>query len=397
VSSASQRESHWAAIVLLAASTFIFVTGELLPVGLLSAMSRDLEVSVGAIGLLVTAYAGIVVAGAVPLTALSSRAPRKGLLLALLAVQVTGSAVAALAPSYAVLLGARVLGALAHGVFWSIIAALAARLAGAGAGRATAAVFTGNSIAVVLGVPAATLIGQRAGWRTSFAALALIGALLLVATARVVPRLAAEGRNNLRALPAVLASRPLRAAVAITGLLVTAQFTVYTYITPLLERTTGLSASLISPLLLVFGVTGLIGNLIAGRLADRNSRRAVNAVALGMLAVLATLSVVAEHPVVTVALLALWGLPAAAMSVVLQTRVLDVAGASPDAASAVYVAIYNLGIGGGALLGAQLIPHTGPAGLPLVGATFAALALVTGLSTTAAAAPAALVAADPPS
>jgi DHA1 family L-arabinose/isopropyl-beta-D-thiogalactopyranoside export protein-like MFS transporter len=122
-----------------------------------------------------------------------------------------------------------------------------------------------------------------------------------------------------------------------------------------------------------------------------------------MLAVLATLSVVAEHPVVTVALLALWGLPAAAMSVVLQTRVLDVAGASPDAASAVYVAIYNLGIGGGALLGAQLIPHTGPAGLPLVGATFAALALVTGLSTTAAAAPAALVAsgpsrkADPPS
>jgi DHA1 family inner membrane transport protein len=197
-------------LALLAGGTCIFVAGELLPVGLLSAISDDLHVSVGATGRLVTAYAGVVVVTAIPLTALSSDAPRKGLLLGLLAVQAAGSALAAVAPSYPLLLAARVLGAFAHGVFWSIIAALAARLAAGGAGRATAAVFSGNSVAVVLGVPAATLLGQQAGWRASFAALALIGAGLLIAATRVMPRLAAEGRNDLGSIPTVLAGRRLR-------------------------------------------------------------------------------------------------------------------------------------------------------------------------------------------
>jgi len=373
-------------VLVLAAGAFVFVTTETLPIGLLPQIAGSLGVGVGAAGLLVTGYAAVVVLTAVPLTALAARLPRRGLVELLLVVFMASSGLAAVSGSYLVLLAARAAGALAHGVFWSVIGSLAARLlpaSGAGAsaplatgGRATAVVFAGNSLAVVLGVPAGTLLGQHLGWRAAFLVLAALSAVLLAAAAALLPPLAAVGDNGLAALGGVARDRRLRAAVAVTGLVVLAQFTSYTYIVAVLRDVTAVSGTTVTAALLLFGVGGLAGNVLAGLLVDRDTRRGVLAVAAALAAVLAVLAAVAPIPAATIFVVTVWGGPAAAMSVSLQARVLRLAGASPDAASAFYVSVYNLGIGGGALLGSVLLPVTGLRGLPAAGAALAVVALL---------------------
>ena len=224
-----------------------------------------------------------------------------------------------------------------------------------------------------------TLVGQQLGWRAGFALLALAGAVLIALTARVIPRMAAEGENDLHALPGLLANRGLRVTVAVTGLVVTAHFTAFTYVAPLLEDVTGLAPATVSALLLLIGVAGLAGTLLSGRLADRDSYRAVKLVAAGLLGALLALWLALPAPLPAVLVLAVWGFVGAGIAVILQTRVLHVAGASGDAASSFYVAVFNLGIGGGALLGSLLIPLIGLENLPLAGAAFAAAGLAAAL------------------
>ena len=372
---------HRPALAVLSASAFVYVTAETLPVGLLPQIAQGLSVREADVGLLLTSYAVVAGLTTIPLTAITMGIPRHLLIAGTVAAFAVSQLAAAFAPTFLVLMLARLICALAHGIFWSTIAPVAARLAPPGrAGRATALVFLGNSLAIVLGVPLGTALGQWLGWRAALGALAAAGALCVVALLLVLPRMAAlpqdlatRTRARLRASVTIIRSRPVAAVCAATAVLVIGDFAAYTYIAPLVRRDGGLEGFGLSALLLGYGAAGLLGNWIIGRHVDRRPGPLVlGCVALIAVALAALVPVLGPVPTVLAALL--WGGAFTACPVALQAAILRVAPQARDAASAVYVVAFQIGIGGGALLGERFV-RAGLLGLlPALAAVLALLA-----------------------
>ncbi len=366
-------------LIALASAAFVYVTAETLPVGLLPQLAAGLHVHEWAVGLLVTAYAGVAGIGALPVTALLAHRPRRQVIIGAMALLVFSQLTMAVAADYAVVLGARLLCALAHGVFWSLLAPVAAGMAPPGkAGRATAIVFTGNSIALVLGTPLATAIGQAAGWRVAMALVAGAAALSVLALRATLPPLpsgmAADGtRARFTAMGAALRRRSLLGLCAVTILLVLGQFTAYTYIAALVRRDAGLVGLALSAVLLGYGVAGIGGIALTGWVTDRRPRLAAAACALSLTVALAGLAALGPgSAVATVAAAILWGGAFTAIPVCLQSAVLRIAPRAADTASALLVVAFQIGIGGGALAGAVLVGSGLVRDLPAVGAVLVA-------------------------
>src|ERR1700730_15149295 len=361
-------------LAALATAAFVYVTAETLPVGLLPQLAAGLHVRPGAIGLLVTVYAAAAGFTAVPLTAWTSHRPRRQVVLAAVLLLALSQFVIALAPDYAVVAGARVVCAFAHGVFWSVLAPVAARLVGPErAGRATAVVFTGNSLALVLGTPLATALGQVMGWRAATAAVGVAAALSAIALRTALPPLPSDApagdlRARVVAIPAALRSLSLFAVCAVTVLVVIGHFTAYTYIAALTRRDAGLSGLALAMVLLAYGVAGVGGLGITGWVTDRWPRLAAAGCAATLTLALAALSTISYGSAgLTVAAVVLWGAAFTAIPVAMQSAVLRVAPQSADTASALYVVAFQIGIGGGALAGSILVDAGWLAGLPVVG------------------------------
>ena len=387
-------------LATLASASFVYVTAETLPVGLLPQLSAGLHVRPGTVGLLVTAYAAIAGLSAIPLTASLEHHSRRTVVVVCVGLLALSQFVVAAAPDYAVVLGARVLCALAHGVFWSMLAPIAARLAPSGqAGRATALVFVGNSLALVAGVPLGTALGHAFGWRPAMAALGVVAVVSTVALRRALPELPAAsaqvsgpltagplaagpaGRSGVRAglasVPAALRSGPLLAVCVVTMVVVTGHFAAYTYITALVRRDAGLSGLGLSAVLFGYGAAGIGGIVLAGRITDRWPRRSTAACVAGLVVALAALATVAHGSTVgTVAAVVVWGAGFTALPVALQAAVLRVAPRSADTASALYVVAFQIGIGGGALAGSLLVNAGLLALLPLVALVMVAAGLL---------------------
>ena len=367
------------ALAALMLAAFSYLTVETLPVGLLPAIAGDLSVSLSAVGLLVTGYGLTVAVASLPLTHLLRRVPRRHLLSGLLTVFVAATGVSVLRPSYTTLLAGRVATALSQAVFWSIAAPAAAALFSPHLrGRVIAALFGGASLALVLGVPAATWLGQQAGWRAAFLAVGGLGLLSLVGIAAFVPTTRPEEGH------AATGSSPdaarywiiiVATAVAITGV-----FAAYTYIAPFLTQVSGFSPQAITPLLLTFGVAGLGGVTVAGVLVDRFPRAAVLGPVALLTVTLLALYLLGTNQVATVALVALWGFALPQVPSTFQARVLQIAPGSTDLASAVFSAVFNLGIAAGALTGGLLLSHTGVRSAYLIGAGLTGVALAVLLS-----------------
>jgi len=365
-------------LATLASATFVYVTAETLPVGLLPQLSAGLHVRPGTVGLLVTAYAAIAGLTAIPLTAGLQHRDRRPVVVACVGLLALSQFVVAAAPDYAVVLAARVVCALSHGVFWAMLAPVAARLVPPGqAGRATAMVFVGNSVALVGGVPLGTALGHAAGWRFAMGALGVAAVASAVALRRVLPALPAgpgapetgppepgdpePGRRGpvraqLAGIPAALRSGPLLAICAVTVVVVIGDFAAYTYITALVRRDAGLSGLALSAVLFGYGAAGIAGIVLAGRIIDRRPRLANAACVAAVAVALAVLATVAHgSTAATVAAVVVWGGGFTALPVALQAAVLRVAPRSADTASALYVVAFQIGIGGGALAGSLLV------------------------------------------
>jgi DHA1 family inner membrane transport protein len=367
------------ALLALSASTFCYVTTESLPIGLLQLIAADLRVSPSAVGALVTGYGIMVALTSVPLALLTRRIPRRLLLSVALAVFVAATVVSAASTSYAVLMAARAATALTHAVFWSVVAATAAGLfAPRVRGRVLAVLFTGSSMALVLGVPAGTWLGQQVGWRAAFLALSGLGLAALATIAALVPTAppdaghAATGQTPDR--------RRYAALLVVTVLVITGAFTAFTYVTEYLTGVAGFPAATLGPLLLIRGLAGLLGMGVAALVVDRGPGRAM----IGGVALMAVslLGMYLSGPAgaVTVALLALSGFAMSLIATSLQTLVLDVAPGSSDLASAGTSTAFNIGIAGGALVGAVLLPEFGVRSTALAGGVFAAAGLVVALA-----------------
>jgi predicted MFS family arabinose efflux permease len=369
------------ALAVLSASAFVYVTAETLPVGLLPQIADGLSVSEADVGLLLTSYAVVAGLTTIPLTAITMGIPRHVLIAATVAAFAVSQFAAAMAPTFLVLMLARLICALAHGIFWSTIAPVAARLAPPSqAGKATALVFLGNSLAIVLGVPLGTALGQWLGWRVAIGALAVGGVLGVVALLMVLPKMGALPQDlatrtgaRLRASVAIIRSRPVAAVCAATAVLVIGHFAAYTYIAPLVRRDGGLQGFGLSALLLGYGIAGLCGNWFIGRHVDRRPGPLVTGcVALIVVALALLVPVLGPAPTVLAALL--WGGAFTACPVALQAAILRVAPQARDAASAAYVVAFQIGIGGGAFLGERFVQAGLLGVLPALAAVFALIA-----------------------
>lgn len=364
----------------LAVTAFAIGVAEFIVVGVLPAIARDLGVPLARAGGLVGLYALALAVGTPVVVLALARLPRKPLLLSLVAVFLVGNMVSALSTSYELLLAGRILTAVAHGSFFAIGASVAARLAPEGqASRAIAAMFAGLTLAMVIGVPLGSLIGNALGWRLPFFAVAVLAALAWLATARWVPALPTQVAGPARTQLAALTSPPILAMMAITVLGFGASFPAFTFIAPILTGITGFSTHTASLLLVVFGAATLVGNLAGGRwAANLGWQAALRRMLAGLLLVLAALAVAMPWQWVMVPLLFVWGVLAFGMSPGFQAGMLETAQRwtprAVDFASALNISAFNLGITLGETLGSGLVAQGQMALTPWVGVALVLLA-----------------------
>ena len=363
-----------AALVALAVGAFCFVTAELLPIGLLTLISADLGRSETDTGLLVTGYAVVVVLASVPLTRLTYRLPRRALLGGTLAVFVAATLLSAAATGYAVLLGARLLTALAQALFWSIAGPTVATLFPPRVrGRAVSQMGIGAAVAPVIGVPGAVWLGQQAGWRVPFAVVAAVGLVTAIAMTAALPGRAARSAGPLRG--STPDARRYVLLLIVTALGVTGCLTTLTYITPYLLRVSGFPEAALGPVLLVNGVAGVVSTFVVSAFVDRRPWLSLS-VPLGVAAVAwLALYAVGAVPPVAVAVLALAVLGYNALPPAIGSRVVRIAPGSVDIASAGASAVFNVGIAAGSFLGGLLLSGPGVHVLPLFAALLTAAAL----------------------
>ena len=361
------------ALVALAAASFGIGTTEFVIMGLLPDVAHDLSVTIPQAGLLVSGYAIAVTVGAPLVAVATARLPRKRTLLLLMGIFIAGNTACALSPSYAVLMLARVLTACAHGSFFGIGAVVAADLVPRNRrAQAISLMFAGLTLANVLGVPAGTILGQAFGWRATFWAVSGIGVVAAAALAIWVPDLATDRSVRLAQEFRALRRPQVLLAMLISALSSVSLFSVFTYITPLLEQVSGFTPHGVSIALLLFGVGLTVGNMIGGRLADWRLMPVVIGCFVALVGVLVLFADTQHSAVPALATLMLWGAIAFALVSPLQMRVLDQAVEAPNMASILNQGAFNLGNASGAWLGgAAIAGGVGYAALPWIGAAAA--------------------------
>jgi predicted MFS family arabinose efflux permease len=381
----SERFPYFA-LITLAVAVFLSVTIEMLPTGLLPEMSSDLAVTESQIGLTVSVFAFTVVLSSTPLTFLTRRVPRHALVVAVLVILACSAILSAFSYSYALLVISRVIGGVAHGVFWSVVGAYTAYLVPKEQlGRAVAITLGGGSLAFVFGVPLGTALGAAVGWRLSFgivAGLALVGAGFVY---RFIPRVDHLSSNVIVNTPtgsiailtheAAMHEPPRRdhsvTAVVfvcvITAITMIGQYTFYTFIAPYLIRSVGLAESTVGPALFAYGIAGSVSLVVVAVWLGRRPRFGLM---LSLIVLVIAVLVLAVAPgILPLALAALfvWGLAMGNLPPLLQTRMLHAAPARiRDTASAFYTTAFNVGIGGGALVGSLVLAGFGLDALPRV-------------------------------
>ncbi|MGC5013024.1 MFS transporter [Streptosporangium sp. DT93] len=367
----------WLAVLAVTLGIFSLMTSELLPVGLLSPVGGDLEVSAGTAGLMVT-VPGLVAAVSAPLiTVATGRVDRRLVLVLLVGLVAAANLASAFATSFTLVLVARFLVGVSVGGFWSIAGGIALRLVPERhVPRAMALIFGGVETASVLGVPAGTFIGDLSGWRVAFAAVGALGLLALTGLVLLMPALPPVRVITLADPPRLFrANAALRAGLALTFLVITGHFIAYTFVRPLLQGR-GVEDALVSPLLMVFGVAGICGNFVAGAFVARHLRRTVTAVAVALTVAMALLALVPSGPVVSACLLAVWGMGYGAVPVTLQTWITRAAPVATEAASSLYVSAFNLSIALGALFGGLAVDFLALTSVLWIGCGLALLTLL---------------------
>jgi MFS transporter, DHA1 family, inner membrane transport protein len=378
-------------LLALAISAFAIGTTEFVIMGLLPNVAHDLGVSIPSAGLLASGYGLGVAVGAPLLAVLTSKLPRKLALQLLMAVFVIGNALCAVAPNYGLLMVARVIASFAHGSFFGIGAVVAAGLVPQERrASAIALMFTGLTLANVLGVPLGTFIGQQFGWRMPFWAVSALGVLSLAGIAALVPNRHDAGPAGLAREVRVLKDSEVWLALSMTVFGFGGVFIVFTYIAPILEQLSGFSPHAVTLILVLFGAGLTIGNTLGGKLADRALMPSLMGILIALAAVMVVFAHTAHAPLASALTVFIWGIAAFATVPPLQMRVVEKAKHAPNLASTLNIGAFNLGNAGGAWLGSVVLTHGYDLGaLPLTAAAAAIVALAIAWFATSIEAPAA--------
>ncbi|MFF8963716.1 MFS transporter [Streptomyces globisporus] len=344
------------ALLALAVSAFGIGTTEFVMMGLLPNVADDLGTSVPTAGYLVSAYAIGVVLGAPLLTGLGSRVPRKKMLLLLMALFTIGNLASALAPDFGWLVAGRLLAGLPHGAFFGVGAVVAARLVSEGRqARAVATMFLGLTVANIVGVPAATLLGQHLGWRATFLVVAAIGLAAMAALARLVPHIPVEAHQDVRRELRALGNRQVLLGLLTAVFGFAGVFAVYSYLSAMTTKAMGFGESSVTLVLALFGIGMTLGALAAGPLTDRALRPTLYG-SLGALAVVLVAFPFTVHvPWAALTMVVLLGAVGFMTTTPLQMLVMNKAKDAPTLASASNHSAFNLANAGGAWLGGVAI------------------------------------------
>ncbi|MDB5776117.1 MAG: transporter [Herbaspirillum sp.] len=363
----------------LAIAAFGIGTTEFVIMGLLPDVARDLGVSAPAAGMLVSGYALGVAAGAPILAIVTAKWPRKQALISLMCLFIVGNVLCALAPNYAMLMVARVVTAFCHAAFFGIGAVVAAELAPRDKrAQAVALMFTGLTVANILGVPFGTALGHWAGWRSTFASITLIGLLAVLLLWICLPKnIAMQGGSIFKEFRAI-AQVQVQLSLLLSTLASISMFSVLTYIAYILLGVTGFTAQQESWVLLLFGAGITAGGLLGGRLADWKLMPVLASLFVAIAAILAIFSWSSQYQIPTLITMFVWGAFAFAVVPGSQVRVLDKAKGAPNLASTLNQGAFNLGNATGAWLGGLMIGAGLPlTDLPWLGAAIAVLGLAT--------------------
>lgn len=364
-------------VMLLAFAAFIFNTTEYIPIALLSDIGTSFSMPVDKVGIMMTVYAWIVALVSLPLMLATAKIERKRLLVGVFTLFVASHILSAVATGFGVLLIARTGVALAHAIFWSITASLVVRLAAKDKRtKALGLLATGSALAAVLGLPIGRLVGQYLGWRASFALIGALALICLVILWKILPNLPSRNVGNIKSLPDILKNTPLLLVYLMIILIVTAHFTAYSYIEPFMLNVVNFSANFATWILLMFGLAGIVASILFGRYYERMER---SFLWLGMMAIalgLSTLFLFSDMSALWVINAFLWGIGATTISLVLQIQVLRLAPKATDVAMSLFSGIFNIGIGGGALLGGIVIAQMSLIHIGHVGAAVALLAML---------------------
>ncbi len=370
------RKTAWLRVIMLAIAAFIFNTTEFAPVGLLSDIAASYAMQTAQVGLMLTIYAWVVALMSLPMMLLTRQVERRFLLIAIFLLFVASHVLSSFAWSFNILVVSRIGIALSHAIFWSITASLAIRVAPAGKKtQALSMLATGTALAMVLGLPIGRLIGQYLGWRITFAVIGIVALATMLCLAKLLPKMPSEHTGSLKSVPMLFRRPALVSLYLLIAIVVTAHYTAYSYIEPFIQSVAAMGDNFTTFLLLIFGAAGIIGSVLFSALGNKfPAAFLLGAIALVTLSML-MLVVAATHSVAISTLCVIWGMSMMVIGLAVQVRVLALAPDATDVAMSLMSGIYNLGIGGGALLGNQVSLHLSMTNIGYVGGAIGLVSL----------------------
>ncbi|HHX2501476.1 TPA: sugar transporter [Neisseria subflava] len=367
---------QWVSVCALAVGAFIFNTTEYIPIALLSDIGQSFGKPATEVGMMITVYAWIVALLSLPLMLMTKNIERRKLLLMLFALFALFHALSFFSWNFNILLVSRIGIALTHAVFWSITASLAVRLAPTGkTNQALGLLSTGTVLAMVLGIPLGRVVGQYFGWQLSFLLIGVCAAGVMLVLTKNLPALPSQNTGSLSSLPSLFKRRNLMLLYAMTVLIITAHFTAYSYIEPFVLQVGGFKAEQVTIVLSLYGLAGFAASYLFGKWFAKSQRLfMLGAVAVILLSALLLLPF-ASFPYAVYALVFIWGVAIVIVSLGMVSKVLAFASDATDVANSIYSGLYNVGIGGGALLGHYVTVWFGLSNIGIAGALLAAAGL----------------------
>ncbi len=365
----------WLPLLGLTFSAFIFNTSEFVPIGLLTGIANDFQITEARAGLLITIYAWVVAIASLPLMLMVSKMEFKRLLLSVFALFIASHLLSSVATGYYTLMISRIGVACSHAIFWSIASPLAVKIAPEGKrSLALSFIISGSSIATIVGLPLGRVIGLLVGWRTTFFCIAVLSIFVFLFLLFVFPKVPNPTPVSLQKVPGLVRTPSLVALYLLTVVAITGHFTSYSYIEPFMGQIAHLPDSLITFILTIFGAAGIFGSIVFTKMYDKHDVAFIHVAVYGITLFLLLLHLASFTTETTLLHCVLWGISITAFNLVFQALVIQLAPEATAIAMSIYSGIYNVGIGGGALIGGCTCTHLSIAWIGYVGGAISFIA-----------------------
>lgn len=366
---------QWLPLLGLTFSAFIFNTSEFVPIGLLTDIANDFQITEAHAGLLITIYAWVVALASLPLMLLVSKVEFKRLLLSVVALFALSHILSSVSSNYMTLMVSRIGVACSHAIFWSIASPLAVKVAPEGKrSLALSFIVTGTSIAMIVGLPLGRIVGLFLGWRMTFLCIAVLAALVFVFMAIVFPKVPNQNPVSLRNLPGLVKTPALTGIYILTVVAITGHYTGYSYIEPFMAQVAHLRESAITFALMLFGLAGIVGSILFSKKYDKHPVSFINVAVYGIVAFLYLLQPASISMGNTLLVCVLWGIAITAFNLVFQALIIQFAPQATSIAMSIYSGIFNVGIGSGALIGGYTCTYLSLGWIGYIGGTISLVA-----------------------